>query len=511
MFARSRSARLTPAAVLSYAGDGDDLLQLQDAYNLFISSCEPRYKKDVLTLLGGVFGVQLDQSLALRSKDGDLTPAVESNAHVFNALLGLGLGVPTLVAGLETLTQLCAVNALSFPHRTKDLWKSIAKTPMSGVRVPRLLALPSLVGSLHFEHTKRYGRMKGLLQVALSRVERTNEKLNAEGEDTGGLAVASMAQTALEAIQSHEGSTDELGTAVKEQLRSGKKLYQALTGITDEKQRTEVTNAVDTFVGLSSAVLLLLLAVTNHSTQIRDLQKYFRTIHGAVVATGATAKPAASSSSSSSGSAGSAGSAGSGTGTGTSGGGRHVADSMGHLPEVGGREHRVGTAAIMGGGRTLMHMAGGHSGRTGFAVAADTLAVGMLAGDTRVLALLDALDVDLSHEDRRAVSNIYERVALGMTGHNTVRDEVHATLGGRAVRALERANLLDPVDGGSSVDDGGSSVDDGASSMDDGDVKALYDGGEPAMGAPSPGGRSLGAAWSAESLRRAAALASPFS
>ena len=90
-----------------------------------------------------------------------------------------------------------------------------------------------------------------------------------------------------------------------------------------------------------------------------------------------------------------------------------------------------------------------------------------------------------------------------MAGHNTVRDEVHATLGGRAVRALERANLLDP--------DEGASMDDGGSSMDDGGVKALYDGGEPAMGAPSPGGRSLGAAWSSESLRRAAALASPFS
>ena len=84
------------------------------------------------------------------------------------------------------------------------------------------------------------------------------------------------------------------------------------------------------------------------------------------------------------------------------------------------------------GGRRHMHLAmdGGF---------VDAMASAVLAGDMKILSLLDALDVDLTSQERVEVARAYARCSGGTA---CFKDEVEASLGGRGVTALKACGML---------------------------------------------------------------------
>jgi hypothetical protein len=84
------------------------------------------------------------------------------------------------------------------------------------------------------------------------------------------------------------------------------------------------------------------------------------------------------------------------------------------------------------GGRRHMHLAmdGGF---------VDAMASAVLAGDMKILSLLDALDVDLTSQERVEVARAYARCSGGTA---CFKNEVEASLGGRGVTALKACGML---------------------------------------------------------------------
>lgn len=472
----SPSSHLAAGAAL----DGRKKEALTQAYNRFITSCSLQNHSvtDVKELLGTLFGIVFDKRDALTTVDNDLTPPMETNPHVFNQLLEQGLKVPHIIGVLDRVTKLCLGGVLdALANDGKGLTgalKHMVSFRHQETGVPLAHELSLLMGTSHLHGLRASERLKKLLAHAQARVNEASKGLQGEP-----LALASYVDGALATIGKHEKAVDMLGSAIKTEQENAKKLYAAVNGISDPAQRKAVLAATHDFVGITATVTLLMQQASLLRSKVDSTRKYLEEMVGSVVAVGAVAaKPTAA-----------------------------PAPAGGRFASAGGRTDRMARAAL-GGGTAAIRLCGGRSGKTGRAMAADALSVGMLAGDVRMLALLDALNVDLSQQERMVVSNAYANcVQSGVHGH-TFREEVYRKLGGRGLRALVAVHLLDPEDlpagHGSSDGDGddrddvdGSSMDgrsaDG-SSMDGSSVDGSSVDGRSADGSSvaSEGGRSFG-------------------
>jgi hypothetical protein len=111
------------------------------------------------------------------------------------------------------------------------------------------------------------------------------------------------------------------------------------------------------------------------------------------------------------------------------------------------------SGAASGGGLTGRGGSGGGAGGRGgfgshgtaYSRDAHLLSLAMQVGSVNMLALMDAMDVDLSQKQRIAVSNAYASCALQQTAAacNSFKAEVQRVLGGEAVAKLAAQGLFD--------------------------------------------------------------------
>ena len=463
----------TPAVNLS----ATKIRRITEAFNKYLVSCDSgdRYVRDVLTELEGAFGVHLPVGVALTTLEHNLLPKRETNSHVMTWLLKNGYPAGLIASTLESLATRCRGGGLSLlRHAALNLYGANRRQ------------LPDL----QFLLKKVAGRVK-------------QEAKDATEEE---LPVLEDISETLEESARQKNRVDIMGLAIQDYEDAAEDINRKVDAIPDEGTRKSIKQALLQLMSRHAALTLVMQAVGVGAGALGKATTVLTGLVADVVSTGATGSREEKSS------------------EGSSAGGRYA--SAGGVTDLMAR-------AALAGGRHAVRQFGGRSGRTGFGMAADALSVAALAGDVKMLALLDALDVDLSQHERMQVSNAYARTSRSGT---SFRRDVYESLGLRGLQALVDVGLLDeddlpsgnthsePHDGGvsESSGDSGSSVSSGESvpggesgsgSGSESDSAGLHSG-ESVDTLPSDAGASPssmgGRSWGSDAIRRAAALAVPY-
>jgi hypothetical protein len=251
--------------------------------------------------------------------------------------------------------------------------------------------------ALRVQHQKKVAEdFATILQGAVAEIEKKSDRPQ-------DLPMRNHYKGVLQTIEQHTEDADKLLALVKEANEAQNKLTVELAKL-DPKKSTPLAQAVQEARNKSGALLIALAASLSTAGKIKQAQeelgKGLKDV-GNLVPAAATAVAAA------------------GVGQGTT------------------------PLAAVRGGRAAVQSAGGRTGRTAFARASHSLAVMGLAGDIKMLALLDALDVNMDQRQRMQVSNAYAK-CLHSGQCSPFRDEVRSSMGGRAVRTLAAARLVEP-------------------------------------------------------------------